>query len=362
MTNLNWPLLGVTLLISAFGLLNLYSATTSFEPGGHAHYFRDQLIYTFIGMGLMIMAMSISYKHFNATAYLIYGFSLLLLVAVLLIGRKVHGSQSWIALGSIRFQPSEFAKLGLVIGLSKQLSGLEVRTKAGLRDLVPVLAIFIVPTVLVILQHDLGTSLFFGLIAMTLILTHGVRWQIVVVVAGLAAVLAVVGYLFFLSPYQKDRVKAFMHPEWDRKGAGYHLVQSKIAVGSGGWTGKGYLKGQTHKLKFIPERHTDFIFSVWAEEWGFLGSVGVMLLFFAFLFLTLDVSKRAPDRFSFYLTVGAGSIFFWHLVINLGGILGLMPLTGVPLPFFSYGGSALLDNWIALGLVLNVSMRRFVFT
>lgn len=362
LTNFNWPLLLTALVLSGIGLVNLYSATSSFDSHSHSYYFHAQTVWLLAGTSSLLVVTSIHYRHGEALSYWFYGLTVLLLFAVLFFGKKIAGHQSWLELGAFSFQPTELAKLGLIFGLSRNLSAIGKKSKAGLSELVPSLVLFLLPTILVILQGDLGSSLFFGLIYISMILVFGVRMDLFAWMSAFAVVLAVVGYLFFLSPYQKNRIKTFLNPEMDRRGAGYHLVQSKIAVGSGGFFGKGYLKGQTHKLKFIPERHTDFIFPVLAEEWGFSGSLVVMISFLTFLALGLKVASKTADCYGFFLSVGICALFFWHLAINLGGVLGLMPLTGVPLPFFSYGGSALLADWLGAGLLLNISMRRFMFT
>ncbi len=360
-THFNWSLLGVTLFLAITGLINLRSATSSFDLQSQNALFHAQFVWSAIGLLALVIIISIHYRHYQHLAYVIYGFSLFLLLTVLFLGKKVAGHQSWIAFGPFTLQPTEFAKLGLIFALSRHLSTLRNKWGGGFLDLIPSFFLLSLPTVLVILQGDLGSSFFFALIALTLILVFGVRWHVIATVAGIGLIVAVVGHLFFLSPYQKNRIETFLNPELDRKGAGYHLIQSKIAVGSGGFLGKGYLKGQTHKLKFVPERHTDFIFPVLAEEWGFIGGAALLTAYLVFLLLGLNVSLRSGDGFSFFLGIGIVSLFFWHLVINLGGVLGLIPLTGVPLPFFSYGGSSLLTNWMGGALLLNISMRRFMF-
>lgn len=361
-TTFNWPFMLVALALSIMGIFNLYSATSTFDGVIHTNYFKHQIIWTLIGLGLLLVVIMIHYRHFASMAYIIYGGGILLLVMVLVVGRKVSGHQSWLQLGPISLQPTEIAKIAFIFGLSKFLASENSHVKASFTDLIPSFVFFLIPAILVVLQGDLGSSLFFGLIYGSLILVRGVRWKVLAVLLALFVVVSVVSYQYILSPYQKNRIVTFLHPELERRGAGYHLIQSKIAVGSGGWTGKGYLKGQTHKLKFIPERHTDFIFPVIAEEWGFVGSLVVLFSFLTFLVLGLQVAGRCTDRFTFYLCTGIVALFFWHMVINLGGVLGLMPLTGVPLPFFSYGGSALLTIWIGIALILNISMRRFVFS
>lgn len=361
LTHFNWPLLGIVMTLALMGLVNLKSATSSFDSISQAQFFHAQIVWSLIGLGLLSVIISIHYRHFRHLSYFIYILSLLLLILVLLVGRKVSEHQSWLSLGPVSLQPTEFAKLGLIFALSRHLAEIKTPKGAGLVELIPSFVVFVLPTLLVILQGDLGSSLFFGLIYFSLVLIHGIRWKVIALVFVLGVLSSVSAYFFFLSPYQKDRIATFLHPEGDRLGAGYQLIQSKIAVGSGGWTGKGYLHGKTHKLKFVPERHTDFIFPVLAEEWGLWGGMVVLGGFLVFLMTALQVANRSADRFAFFLCAGISALFFWHMVVNLGGVLGLMPLTGVTLPFFSYGGSALLTNWIGVALLLNVSMRRFMF-
>ena len=356
--NLHYPMLVVSIVLAACGLINLYSATVSFDDVTASSLFKAQLAYTGLGIVVMLIVAQLSLRRLYMLAPLAYAFSLLLLVLVLVVGSTVHGSQSWLDLGLVRLQPSEFAKLGLVFFLSWQLTGQAFSQALGPKELLKPSLIFLVPSVLVILQKDLGSSLFFGFLFATLLFIQGVHWRIVVLAMTLVAVGSLVSYQFLLKPYQKDRIASFMEPERDAKGSGYHLVQSKIAVGSGQFLGRGYLKGASNKLKFLPERHTDFIFPVLAEEWGFVGSVSVLGLYALLLLCGVNIASRSNNRFGFFLSVGFTSLFFWHLVINLGGVLGLMPLTGVPLPFLSYGGSSLLTNWVALGFLQAIYKSR----
>lgn len=361
-SNFNWGLLLLTIVLSLIGLMNLYSATSSYEQSPESSYFQAQLLWSSIGFGLIPIVISIHYRHFKGLSIFFYIVCMALLLMVLAMGKQVSGHQSWLQLGPVHLQPTELAKIAFILILAQHFSQSDSRQRAGIRELVPSMLLFIVPMGLVVLQGDLGSSLFFVLIYMSLALLRGVQIKIWLGLASFAVVAVVVVYLFLLSPYQKGRINNFLNPEEDRKGSGYHLIQSKIAVGSGWWGGKGYMKGQIHKLKFVPERHTDFIFPVLAEEWGFFGGMTVLSLFGLFLFLAIQVAYRTIDRFGYYLSMGIAALFFWHFVINLGGVLGLMPLTGVPLPFLSYGGSSLITSYLAIGLLLNVHMRRFMFT
>lgn len=361
-THFNWPLLVVALALAVAGLFNLNSATSSFDAQSQTSLVHAQLVWNGIGLAVLVVLVMIHYRHLQALSLFFYIASLVFLLLVLKVGKVVAGHQSWIVLGPLTIQPTEFAKLGLIFILARYFVPCHGTAEQAFVSLLSPLFLTALPIVLVILQGDLGSSLFFGLLYGTFILTRGLSGRLIAILSGVALAAVVVAYFFLLSPYQKTRIETFLHPESDPKGAGYHVLQSKIAVGSGGFLGKGYLKGQTHKLRFVPERHTDFVFPVLAEEWGFVGSSAALLGYGLLLILGLNVAWRAPDRFSFYLSSGVCALFFWHLVVNVGGVLGLLPMTGVPLPFFSYGGSSLLVSWIGVAILLNISMRRFIFT
>jgi rod shape determining protein RodA len=294
-------------------------------------------------------------------AYPVYGFSLILLSLVFVFGRSVAGQQNWIVLGGFSFQPSEFAKLALILALARYYSTQSLERTYSLKELIRPLGLLLPPLILVLLQKDLGGSIFFILLFVTITFFMKIHFRIFIFAAIFALIAGVGSYHFVLKGYQKDRVKTFLNPESDPRGKGYHLVQSKIAVGSGGWWGRGYLRGNINKLKYLPERHTDFIFPVLAEEWGFAGATFASLIMAIFLLLGLESASGTKDTFGALLALGVVGLFFWHVVINLGGVLGLMPLTGVPLPLLSYGGSSILTMMMGVGLLLNVRMRRFVF-
>lgn len=356
--NFYYPLFIFALLLAIIGLFNLYSATLTFEKEAASTYFTAQLLYTVLGIVAMFVVSLLSVKSLYSLAPFIYLFALGLLVLVLIVGAERHGSLSWLDLGFVRLQPSEFGKLGLIFILSRHFAAIKRDVALGFRDLVIPTFYFLIPTLLVVSQNDLGSSLFYGFIFGSMILIQGIRLRIIIFALVLIGVVGVGTYQYGLKPYQKNRIVSFMNPELDPKGAGYHLVQSKIAVGSGGITGKGYKKGQSHKLKFLPERHTDFIFPVLLEEWGFVGGTLTLMLYFLFLLSGVNVATRSENRFGFFMSLGLVAFFFWHLVINLGGVLGLIPLTGVTLPFFSYGGSSLVANWMAIGFLLSVVRSR----
>jgi len=352
--NFYYPLFVLALLLAVIGLFNLYSATLTFERETASTFFKAQLFYTILGIVTMFVMSTISVKYLYALSPYIYAFSLALLVLVLIVGAERHGSLSWLDLGFVRLQPSEFGKLGLIFILSKYLAKIQNDDALSLKTLIKPTLFFLIPTILVVLQNDLGSSLFYGFIFASMIMTQGVRIKLIIFALVIVGVVGIASYKYVLKPYQKNRIISFMNPELDPRGSGYHIVQSKIAVGSGGLLGKGYLKGESHRLKFLPERHTDFIFPVLLEEWGFLGGVMTLFLYFLFLMSGMNVASRSENRFGFFLSVGLVAFYFWHLVINLGGVLGLIPLTGVPLPFFSYGGSSLIANWMGIGFLLSV--------
>lgn len=382
--NFYTPIFILALILAIIGLVNLFAVTSSFEQDWKIHfksffslsgvfkntdlpdlsfsrYFANQVLYHVLGIVIMFMVLRFNVKALYQLAPVAYVTSLALLVLVLLIGSKAKGSLSWLDLGGVRIQPSEFAKLALILYFSRYMASLENREPLGLGGLVKPLLIAGAPMLLVILQKDLGSSLFFGLIFLTLVLIQGIRWHLIVVGLVVGLSLAVVSYNYLLMPYQQKRIVSFMNPELDPRGAGYHLVQSKIAAGSGQMWGRGWMKGESYKLKYLPEPHTDFIFPVLAEEWGFAGAVSTLALYSLFLLYGVNVASRSDNRFGFFLGIGMVSLFFWHLVINLGGVLGLLPLTGVPLPLLSYGGSSLLTTWIAVGVLLSLYRSRLSY-
>lgn len=353
-------LLFLVFAIVVIGLVNLFSATGTYQQDEVSRYFLAQLSYNGLGILVMFVVSALPIKTLRYLAPVIYIFSLGLLVLVLIMGARIHGSLSWLDLGVVRLQPSEFAKIGLLFFLGRHLADLNQEESLDIKGLVKPVMIFLVPTTLVILQKDLGSSMFFGLIFFSLVMIQGVRWYLVVIGVALVMIVGFVSYHHFMEPYQKKRIVSFMNPELDPQRSGYHLVQSKIAVGSGKLTGMGYLKGASNKLKFLPERHTDFVFPVLAEEWGFIGGSFALLVYLGFLIAGLRVAAKTQTRFGYFLAVGVVSLFFWHLFVNLGGVLGLIPLTGVPLPFLSYGGSSLLTTWIAIGVL--VAVHRSYYT
>ncbi|MFH1874910.1 MAG: rod shape-determining protein RodA [Pseudomonadota bacterium] len=357
----NWPLLVITLAILFIGLINLYSAVYYWGEGKEAAIFISQFIWIGIGLTFMGVAIFTNYRFYHRAAFYIYILINLLLVIALLFGKAIKGTSGWIHIGSFSFQPTEFAKLAFIIALAKYYSEHPSLEGFSLKDLIKPFLLMLLPFCLIVLQGDMGSSLFFILIFATLALFVKIKRYSLILLLAVGLVAGGLVYQFGLKDYQRSRILNFVHPEQDVRGSGYHLVQSKIAVGSGMFWGKGYLKGNINKLRYLPERHTDFIFPVFAEEWGFLGCLVVLFLFAALLLVGVEVASRARDRFGMILATGIVAMMFWQIVINLGGVLGLMPLTGVTLPLMSYGGSSMMVVLIALGMLENISRRRFMF-
>lgn len=357
--NFDWYLLLLTFAISTVGLLTLYSATSS---GGKAHpaIVVRQMYWLGLGLVVMVLAFSVDYRWLERFAYPAYLAGLLPLLAVLVVGRSVSGSKRWLDLGFLVFQPSEIMKPLLMVALARYFSQEGRSASHRLRDLpVPVL-IVMVPAVLVLLEPDLGTAGLLVLIGASVVLFVGVRLSSLLLVGGFS--LGCLPLLWMnMKGYQRQRILTLINPDQDPLGSGYHIIQSKIAVGSGQIWGKGFLQGTQGQLRFIPEHHTDFIFSVLAEEWGFVGCLLLLGLFLCLLLRVLQIARRSRDRFGTLLCIQIAAIIFWQAAINVAMVLGMAPVVGITLPLVSYGGSSILVTLGCVGLLLNVHMRKFIF-
>lgn len=354
--NFGWFLFFMTLLFSAISLLNLYSA--SYETG--LVNLKKQFVWVGIGIVSLVLVSFLNYKLLKQYAMYIYGFSILLLLFVLVFGKEVAGSKSWIDIASIAtIQPSELVKIALIIILARFYDNDYQATPYGFFELIKPIILIAIPFGLVLLQPDLGTAVTMLLVAGSMVLFMGVKkWSVALILVVILGV-SFYSWHYSLKPYQKDRIKTFINPSSDPLNAGYNSIQSQIAIGSGGVTGKGLRSGSQTQLRFIPAQQTDFAFSVLAEEWGFLGSIFVLLLYFMIILWMLDTSSRARDKFSMLVCFGVAAMFFWHIVVNVGMVIGLLPVTGVPLLIFSYGGSSTLTAMIGIGIVLGIRMRKF---
>jgi len=355
LAGLHWGLLASAAALSLVGLLTVRSAAA--ELGGD--YFVRQLVWVGAGMVAMLVAFAIDYQRLLAWSVPLYAGALAALLLVLPLGHRAGGAVGWFRLGSIGLQPAEFAKLVTALLLARYLSG-ESEPHLTTRQLGGVLAVAVAPMFLIALQPDLGGAAMFVPMVAGVLLVGGVRFRLLVAAALLALVTGALVRGVGMKPYQRQRVVTFLQPASDPLGAGYQVRQSKIAVGSGQLTGRGYRQGTQSQLRFLPARHTDFILAVLAEERGFAGVALVLGLYGAFFTSAATVAARARDRGGVLLVVALASIAAFHVFYNSAMVIGLVPITGIPLPFLSYGGSFTVVNWIAVGLMLNVDYRRYV--
>jgi rod shape determining protein RodA len=356
---MDWPLFLLALALSGVGLLNVYSGTRVLSSSG-IPLFTKQMVWILLGMGVFFLFSFVGGGWIEEMAWHIFFTVVALLLVVLLIGKVRGGAQRWLSLGFFTFQPSEFAKIALILVLGGYFSGRYHYDGLGFLDLVPAVGITLVPFLLVAMQPDLGTAGVFLIILAAMTVIACVRGKVFLLM-GAAGAAAVPGLWFMMKDYQKQRVLTFLDPGSDPLGAGYHVIQSKIAVGSGGFLGKGYLRGTQGSLRFLPEQHTDFAFAVFSEEWGFTGSVVLLLLFLALVSRMFHLASQAQDRFASFACGGLASYFLSHILINIAMVCGLFPVVGIPLPFVSYGGSSMLTNMMALGILANLSRTRFTF-
>jgi rod shape determining protein RodA len=352
----DWVMLVMLILIMGMALANLYSSTWS-EQGASSAFYKELYLFC-AGMVMILLLMAVDYKELEFISYLLYvGIIILLLYTVFISQGTIASTQRWIDLGFFRLQPSEPAKLVLVLVLASYYSRKEVRDGYRLRDIVVPFILMAVPFVLILVQPDLGTALMLIIIFVSMTVFVRIRWSTIVILGGLGSGLGVLGWMFFLKDYQRRRIETFLNPEGDPMHHGYQIMQSKIAVGSGEIFGKGFREGTQGHLHFLPERHTDFAFAVWSEEWGFAGALFFLGCYFFLLLWGLKTAMAARKKFGVILAFGLVMLIFWQAVINLFMIMGLLPVVGIPLPLFSYGGSSLLTTLLAIGLLMNIRMR-----
>ncbi|MEW6335001.1 MAG: rod shape-determining protein RodA [Thermodesulfobacteriota bacterium] len=357
--NFDWTLLVLVLLISGIGLLNIYSAGYSMTDFQRVPPYIRQMQWILIGVAGMTAAFFIDYRFLLRHAYLFYAISVILLVVVFAAGYATRGSQRWIAIGGFTFQPSELVKLTLIMALARYFDRHQLGADHRLRNLPVPLIIVMIPFLFILKQPDLGTGLILLILFISLVLFVGLDWRSLLI-AVLGSLIMSPIFWYLLKPYQKERVLTFFNPERDPLGSGYHIIQSMIAVGSGGIFGKGFLTGSQTQLKFLPEQQTDFVFSVFAEEWGFLGGVILMGMFLWLILWGLRITLQAKDYLGALVAFGITILVFWELFINVGMVLGILPVVGIPMPFLSYGGSSMVVLMTAVGLLMNISVRRFI--
>jgi rod shape determining protein RodA len=355
----DWVLLGLAGGLLALGLVNLVSATHPGEPLVLSDGVRRQLMALGLSLTVLVAILFVDYRHFERLALPLYFASAALLVATLLFAPVTRGAQAWLFEG--RFQPSEYAKIALVLAMAATFARYPAGEITKLRQLGLPCLLVALPVGLIVLQKDMGVALLTLLVGasyLPLVRIPGRSW---VALGGFGVAAVALIWRFGLAAYQKQRIFDFIDPSRDPLSSGYQAMQSRIAVGSGGLFGMGWTEGTQTQLRFLPTQHTDFVFSVLAEEWGFVGSALVLGLYLAMLLWGLWIARNAKDNFGMMLAIGLVGTLFWPAAMNVAMVLGLAPVIGVPLPFFSYGGSALLAACISLGLLLNVSMRRYVY-
>jgi rod shape determining protein RodA len=356
--NFDWTLLVLVLSICAIGILNIYSAGYATSEKQFPFYLK-QIQWIALGLIIMMVIFFIDYRLIIKGAYVIYGISVVLLALVYIYGYTMHGSQRWLAFGGFIFQPSELMKLTIIIALARYFDDHKSNEPYKLKELFVPFLIVIAPFLLILKQPDLGTALIIMIIFASIIFFVGVNWKSFLIVLAGGLILIPIGWLF-LKDYQKDRLITFFNPENDPLGAGYHIIQSMIAVGSGGFFGKGFLNGSQTQLKFLPEQQTDFVFSVFAEEWGFIGGMVLIIMFISLILWGLKIALHARDLLGTIIAFGITALISWEVIINIGMVLGILPVVGIPLPFLSYGGSAMVSLMTAMGLLMNINVRKFI--
>lgn len=351
--NFDWTLFCLAYAIALIGIVNLVSAS---RPDAIR-----QIQWLLLGTVMLALFVLVDYHLIGRLAYFAYAGVLVMLLAIFFVGRSGGGAQRWLPLGPFSVQPSEFAKLAVILVLARYFAREGRGEKPlGLKELIAPGLFAAVPALMVVKQPDLGTALIIFFLFCAMVAVMAVRLRSLLILTGSA--LAAIPFVWrHLKAYQRTRLLTFLNPEADPQGTGYHILQSKIAVGSGKFFGKGFTEGTQSQLQFLPEHHTDFAFAVWGEEWGFLGAFLLLLLYLVLVLWGLNVALRAKDRFGALLAYGITAMLFLHVSINIGMVTGVLPVVGVPLLLVSYGGSSVITTLAGIGLLLNISMRRYMF-
>lgn len=355
----DWMLFGMVSLMSLISVLEIKSATLHTKFRGFDH---KQIGFLLVGIGLMFLISLIDYHRLVDIVPWAYGVSLVALAAVLAVGTSVNGGRRWINLGGgVHFQPSEWVKLVLILAVARYFWNLAGRELTWV-DIGKAFALVLLPMLMVLKQPDLGTGLTYMPVLICGLFLGGIRLRQVAIICLGLSVIAGAAFLSGkrLKPYQQARITSFMDPGSDPRGAGYQILQSKIAVGSGGLWGKGTNRGTQTQGDFLPIPYTDFIFAAFCEEHGFIGGIGILVLYFLILTRLIQNAQQAPDIPGAFLVMGVVAVLLFQILVNIGMVVGLMPVTGIPLPLMSYGGSSILFTFLALGIVMNIRMSRFV--
>jgi rod shape determining protein RodA len=360
--HIDMPLLLVVVAIACIGVVNLYSATSAYLGAARhavlADIYVSQIYWIVVGLLLGMLIAAIDYRHFERLAPVAYVGGLACLALVFVFATDVRGSQRWIRLGAFAFQPSEFMKPAVVLMVARWLQN-DTKTEARtIVDLIQPALIAGVPTIAVMLQPDLGTSLIYVLSTVSILAITRIQTRSVVTVLGGGLTAAFLMFKFAMHDYQRGRITSFLDPEADKTGTGWHAFQAQTAIGNGGLFGEGFMQGTQNQFGFLPDQHSDFPFAVYSEEFGFAGCVALICLYCFLSIWSVHIASQAKDRFGAGLAIGVGAIVFWHAVFNIGMSIGVLPVVGVTLPLFSYGGSSVITCLVSLGMLMSVSMRR----
>ena len=358
---LDHGLLAILFLLTALALVNFYSITHA-PQSDLSSVFWKHVLRILIGIILFTGLSFINYKILSRFSYVFYALNLSALILVLFFGKTFNGAKRWFDFGWFSYQPAETMQLALILVLSHLFSRKAVHHVYGFVHILPVFVLTVLPMVLISRQPDLGTALLLGIQSLTLVFFLKLSRRVWVSLGAGLLIIAPLMWFFALKDYQKSRVLTFISANADPQGAGYNTIQSKIAVGSGMVFGRGFQKGSQTRLEFLPERHTDFVFSVLSEEHGFIGSLTTLILFFLLVLKILKIAGRSRDKTGVYLSLGCLSVIFWHIFINIAMAIGLLPIVGVPLPLLSYGGSNIITTFTALGLVSSVFSHRYMYS
>jgi rod shape determining protein RodA len=354
----DWALFLVACLLAVIGVVNLYSAT-SVARAALSDAYIQQVYWLVVGGILATVVAAIDYRHYERLGYVLYAVGIVLLLLVLVLGKDIRGSSRWINIGSFSFQPSEFMKLFLVIALGKYLHDDPKAEGRTLTDLVVPAVLAAIPMLLIMRQPDLGTALILGLIFVTVCALTRIQWRSLALLAVGLGILVPTAFKYGLKDYQMERITAWLNPEQNILSFNWDPHHARVAIGNGGLAGQGFMRGTQNQFLFLHEQHSDFPFPVYAEDWGFLGCLFLVGIYGFLVLWSIRVASTAKDRFGAVLAVGVGGLIFWHAFFNLGMVTGLLPVVGVTLPLFSYGGSSVLTVLMGVGLLMNVSMRRY---
>lgn len=357
----DYSFFGICTAIFIIGILNLYSATHSHGVGPEQGIYKTQIMWFCISWMVGIGVSFIQPKNFYRLAYPSYLLCVMLLIMVLFVGHSALGGQRWIGIAGFKFQPSELVKMSVILVLARWYAKASPEQETGFKELIIPFLITFVPALMVIIQPDLGTGTLTLLIFFLITFYRKLKWKTIVIIGVIGLVTGTVMYNFGLREYQKKRIITFIDPEFDAKGSGYNAIQSKIAIGSGQFFGKGFRQSSQGALNYLPENHTDFIFAIFNEEHGFVGSVFLIALYLALFYRLLWLASNVNKMFDSIVVVGVLGVFFWHTIVNMSMVSGLMPIVGIPLPLMSYGGSSLLTFGICCGVVTSISNARNLF-